>query len=91
MAAQNTKMKNIMTTVGLPKLWASTCCGGRPPMSASASMPAMLGQMISMNIQPYSTPRKMLMSAMPCAMSGGYGGSSLTPNMTARQTREWNR
>ena len=52
MVAQNTKMKNIMTTMGSPKLLLSSMPGFMPPMSMSASRPAMLGQMMSMKIQP---------------------------------------
>ena len=52
MVAQNTKMKNIMTTMGSPKLLLSSMPGFMPPTSMSASRPAMLGQMMSMKIQP---------------------------------------
>ena len=52
MVAQNTKMKNIMTTMGSPKLLLSNSPGFRPPIRVMASKPAMLGQMMSMNIQP---------------------------------------
>ena len=52
MVAQNTKMKNIMTTMGSPKLLPSRATGFMPPTSMSASSQAMLGHRMSMNIHP---------------------------------------
>lgn len=89
MVAQKTKKKNIMTTMGSPKLLFSRTTGFMPPTSMSASRPAMLGQMMSMKIQPYSTPRKMPTRLMPSGVSGSMGGIRPTPNMTARQMAEW--
>ena len=52
MVAQNTKMKNIICTMGWPKLLLSSFTGVMPPMSIMASSPARLGQTISMKIHP---------------------------------------
>ena len=46
-----------------------------PPTSMSASNPAMLGQTMSIKIQPYSRPRKIPISRMPSAVNGSTGGS----------------
>ena len=72
MVAQNTKMKNIITTMGSPKLRLSSATGFMPPTSMSASNPAMLGQTMSIKIQPYSRPRKIPISLMPSAVNGSY-------------------
>ena len=76
MVAQNTKMKNIITTMGSPKLRLSSATGFMPPTSMSASNPAMLGQTMSIKIQPYSRPRKTPISLMPSAVNGGSTGGS---------------
>ena len=70
-----TKMKNIITTMGSPKLRLSSATGLMPPTSMSASNPAMLGQTMSIKIQPYSRPRKIPISLMPSAVNGSTGGS----------------
>ena len=70
-----TKMKNIITTMGSPKLRLSSATGFMPPTSMSASNPAMLGQTMSIKIQPYSRPRKIPISLMPSAVNGSTGGS----------------
>lgn len=55
----------------------------------SASRPAMLGQMMSMKIQPYSTPRKMPIRFIPSGVKGVMGVSWPQPNMIRRLIREW--
>ena len=91
MAAQNTKMKNIITTMGSPKLLFSSSPGFIPPIRVNASRPAMPGQMMSMKIQPYSTPRKIPMRFMPSGVRGSMGGNWPKPNMIARQISECTR
>ena len=89
MVAQKTKMKNIIITSGSPKLVWNNSLGFMPPMSMSASRPAMLGQMMSMKIQPYSTPRKMPIRFIPSGVNGPMGVSWPQPNMIRRLIREW--
>ena len=89
MVAQKTKMKNIICTMGWPKLLFSRVTGFMPPTSIMASRPARLGQTISMNTQPYSTTRNTPTRRIPSGVRGSTGSSRPKPNMMHRQTRLW--
>ena len=69
------KIKNIITTMGSPKLPFSSAFGFMPPISINARRPAILGQTISINTHPYKTPKKIPIKFIPNGVRGSTAGS----------------